>query len=414
MNRYPSNHRIFKSFADQRCLAPNNGRHFETPKNTSFIMKHFLFTAVILVLFAACKKKTLPESTTGSPVFMFSGNVNNLPVTYTAGDNSLYMHTEFFKDDQNLVTLKGFFSPYNCVTCEPYLSFEFKDEDPNIESSLYSDINSFFERTYFNSVSLDSVLFNSPTESFKFIPDNNPQGTTYFWDFGDGDTSNLFSPTHTFLSGGVKNVRLITRLNNLRDTIEIPIDVTLFSECRNKFYVTVDSTTINVNAEGLFKSHLWYFGDGGLGQDIAATHTYNSGGLYEVTLKSSNDLCLSTFKRKVNIMQGAQIPVSNFYYSTFTSSETKLLPRVNNSTCIITLKTDGKTYKSYKNTGLIDQSTKKVIKINSIAPYENNLQGEKTIQINAEIDLFLYNINNSNDSIPIKSNQLSIAVSYPS
>ena len=113
-------------------------------------------------------------------------------------------------------------------------------------------------------------------------------------------------------------------------------------------------------------------------------------------------------------MQGAQIPVSNFYYSTFTSSETKLLPRVNNSTCIITLKTDGKTYKSYKNTGLIDQSTKKVIKINSIAPYENNLQGEKTIQINAEIDLFLYNINNSNDSIPIKSNQLSIAVSYPS
>jgi PKD repeat protein len=378
------------------------------------IMKHFLFTAVILVLFAACKKKTLPESSTGAPVFMFSGNVNHIPVNYTAGDNTLYMHTEYYKDDQDLLTLKGFFSPYNCITCEPYLSFEFKDESPNIEAKLYSDIYKFFERSVFNSVSFDSVIVNSPTESFKFTPDNNPPGTTYFWDFGDGTSSNLNSPTHTFLSGGIKNVRLIASLNNLKDTIEIPIDVTSFSECRNKFYPTIDSNSITVNAEGLFKSHVWYFGDGGLGQDIAATHVYSNSGLYEVTLKSSNDQCLSTFKRKVNIMQSQQGPISNFYYSTYTSSETKLMPRVNNSACIITLMLNGKTYKSFKNNALQDQSVKKVITINSIAPYENNVQGEKTLQINGAIDLFLYNVNDNNDSIPIKSNQLSIAVAYPS
>lgn len=378
------------------------------------IMKQFLLTAIFFVLLIACKKKTLPEATTGQPVFMFSGNVNNLPVTYIAGDNTLYMHTEFFRDDQNLVTLKGFFSPHNCITCEPYLSFEFKDENPNIETKLYSDIYKFFERSYFNSVSFDSVLVNSPTETFKFVPDNNPQGTGYFWDFGDGDSSTQYSPVHTFQSGGVKNVRLITILNNQKDTIIIPIDVTSFSSCRNKFYLTVDSpNVITVNAEGLFKSHVWHWGDGNIGSDISASHVYNTSGLYEVILNSSNDQCLSTFKRKVNFVQGVQMPVSNFYYSTFTSSETKYLPRINNSTCIITLIKDGKTYKSFKQTALENQSDRKVITINSIAPYQNNLQGEKTLQINAAIDLYLYNVNNSNDSIPIKSNQLSIAIAYP-
>lgn len=378
------------------------------------IMKQFLLSAVFLVLIAACQKKTLPEPTTGSPVFMFSGSVNNQAVTYTAGDNTLYMHTEFFRDDQNLVTLKGFFSPHNCVSCEPYLSFEFKDENPNIETKLYSDIYKFFERSYFNSVSFDSVLVNSPTETFKFVPDNNPLGTLYYWDFGDGDSSTQYSPIHTFQSGGVKNVRLITVLNNLQDTISIPIDVTSFSECRNKFYLSIDSANaISVNAEGLFKSHVWHFGDGSIAGDISASHVYNSNGLYEVILNSTYDQCLSTFKRKVNFMPGVQMPVSNFYYSTFTSSETKYLPRINTSSCIITLIKDGKTYKSYKNNALDNQSNRKVITIHTIAPYENNLQGEKTLQVNGAIDLYLYNIANSNDSIPIKSDKLSIAIAYP-
>ncbi|HQW46919.1 MAG TPA: PKD domain-containing protein [Chitinophagaceae bacterium] len=379
-------------------------------------MKQFLLSLAIIVLFATCTKKTLPESTTGDPLFMFSGNVNNIPVTYTAGQNSLYMHTEFYKDDQDLVTLKGFFAPHNCTTCEPYLGFEFKDENQNIETKLYADINSFFERTYFNSVSFDSLMINSPTESFKFIPDNNPQGTTYLWQFGDGDTSTLLSPIHTYTTSGEKDVRLITTLNNVKDTITIPIDVTPFSTCRNKFYTTSDTNnTITANAEGLFNSYVWFFGDGtanGEGQSV--THTFNANNIFEVTLKTSHAGCIATYKRRINFTGNNQIPIANYYYSNFLNSETKLIPRINHSTCVITLKIDGKTYKSYKTNPTLDQSNQKVITINSIAPYENNLDGNKTLQLNAAIDLFLYNINNNNDSIPIKSNQLNIAIAYPS
>lgn len=375
-----------------------------------------LFTAIaIIMLFVNCNKKSLPESTTGKPVFLFAGSINNQPVKYVAGDSTLYMFTEFYKDNQDLVTLKGFFSPYNCITCEPYLSFEFKDENPNLETKLYSDIYSFFERSYFTSISFDSVIVNSPTESFKFIADNNPPGTTYRWDFGDGDTSNQVSPVHTFLTGGVKNVQLIATLNNLKDTISIPIEVTPFSECRNKFSINIDSAnSITVNAEGIFNSYVWFFGDGNTGSGQTAKHVYDTSGIYEVTLNTSAVGCLATFKRKVNLSGNNQVPVSNFYYSNYISSETKLIPRVNHSTCIITLIKDGKTYKSYKNNSNLDQSNKKIISTSNVMPYENNLQGHKTLKLDGQIDLFLYNVNNNNDSIPIKSDSLRIAIAYPS
>ena len=382
--------------------------------NFLYIMKHFLLAAAMVVLFAACQKKTLPESTTGKPVFMFSGSVNNIPVTYTAGDSTLYMHTEFYRDNQDLVTLKGFFAPYNCTSCEPYLSFEFKDENPNIETKLYSDIYKFFERSYFNSVSFDSVEINSPTESFKFIPDNNPPGTSYLWDFGDGDTSTQLSPIHTFVTGGIKDVRLITSLNNLKDTISIPIDVTPFSECRNKFFTTTDSTNkVTVEAEGLFNSYVWNWGDGSSTDGQTSMHTYINPAIYEIVLQTSKSGCIATYKRRINLVQGNQTPLSNFYYSNFVGSEAKIIQRINNSTCIITLKIGGKTYKSYKNIPS-DQSARKVITINNMAPYDNNIHGQKTLHLNGAIDLYLYNVDNNNDSIPVKSDKLSIAIAYPS
>lgn len=46
--------------------------------------------------------------------------------------------------------------------------------------------------------------------------------TTYFWDFGDGDTSTLFNPTHTYTSSGTFTITLITFDSlscNLSDTI---------------------------------------------------------------------------------------------------------------------------------------------------------------------------------------------------
>ena len=388
-----------------------------TPNRYKFlhIMKHSLFAMALIVLFAGCKKKTLPEPTAATPVFQFSGTIDNIPVTYTAGDNLLYMFTEYYKDEQNLMSLVGYFTQYNCGSCEPYLGFEFKDKNVNIANGLYSNIFQFFEHLYFNSYSEDSILFNVPIETFKFVPDNNPAGTTYLWHFGDGDSSTQISPVHTFLTGGVKDVRLITSLNNLKDTIIIPIEASTFSDCRTQFTTIIDNqnNAVTANAEGIFKSYLWDFGDGDTSQGVTVNHTYDSTGIYEILLSTSKDNCIAKYKRRINLTGNPQIPVSNFYYSNFTGSQATLLPRVNNSTAIITLKINGKTYKSFKTNPLLNQSAKKVITIDSVLVYDKNVQGQQTIKLSGNIDLFLYNVNNSNDSIPIKSNILTIAVAFP-
>lgn len=43
---------------------------------------------------------------------------------------------------------------------------------------------------------------------------NNSRGTSYLWDFGDGITSTLINPTHTYNTGGIYQVKLIAYLAN--------------------------------------------------------------------------------------------------------------------------------------------------------------------------------------------------------
>ena len=382
--------------------------------NFFYFMKHYLLAFAILVLMASCKKETLPNSTTNTPVFMFEGSINNDSVTYTAGKNELYMFTDFYQDNQKLMTLKGYFAPYNCITCEPYLSFEFKDMHDNIEKTMYQNIYTFFENIHFYSSSFDSIALNIPNETFRFSPDNNPPGTTYLWKFGDGDTSTLMAPIHTFKNGGVSNVTLITSYNSLVDSISIPINVDLFSGCRTKFHTNIlANNEVEIDAEGVFNSFLWTLGDGNFQSGKSISHTYNSNNIFEITLQTDGVGCEAFYKRKVNLSGNNNIPVANFYYSNSITSELKTLPRLNNSSCIITYKKDNKTYVSYKQNTVENQTNREVFEMTKFQLYENNLQDKKTLLINGKVNTFLYNIDNNNDSISIKSNKLSIAVAYP-
>lgn len=55
-------------------------------------------------------------------------------------------------------------------------------------------------------------------------------GSTYLWNFGDGNTSSLLDPQHTFTEPGVYNVQLIvTNSDGCTDTITIRVEVELTS-----------------------------------------------------------------------------------------------------------------------------------------------------------------------------------------
>ncbi len=73
----------------------------------------------------------------------------------------------------------------------------------------------------------DSIVYisNDPTYSFTLINPTNIN--SYFWDFGDGDTSSLQTPQHSYKSNGNYNLKVY--LYNLCDTVVLNKKVSVFN-----------------------------------------------------------------------------------------------------------------------------------------------------------------------------------------
>jgi gliding motility-associated-like protein len=143
----------------------------------------------------------------------------------------------------------------------------------------------------------DSTLSCPPkTASFTNLVNPNASGTTsYTWDFGDGHTSNLANPTHTYTAVGNFSVTLIATnstgcITSFTKSNYIPIiakPTTNFS-CNNTWVcyppdtVTFSNTTLNGTA------YRWDFGDGQTSTQANPVHVYTSKGTYTVRLIATN------------------------------------------------------------------------------------------------------------------------------
>jgi PKD repeat protein len=148
-----------------------------------------------------------------------------------------------------------------------------------------------------------------------------PNNTNILWNFGDGYTSTLSNPTHTYSSAGNFHV-LLDSYN--------PNSVPYFFNCR-------DTNSINLNISGIpcvananftmqptgqphaywidpaypydISSVVWSWGDGSTstGNSVYANHTYSAAGSYDICLtvtascgtsSSSTSYCLSQYLAK--------------------------------------------------------------------------------------------------------------------
>lgn len=143
---------------------------------------------------------------------------------------------------------------------------------------------------------------------------------TWFWNFGDGFTSNAQNPVHIYAAYGTYNVSLTvtnggcsnTRINS----------VVLYNETAN---FTIADDTICTSQIAIFTSaginpaniatYFWDYGDGISGlAGSSTTHNYLLPGLYSVTLTiTDNRGCISTFTR-ANVIR-VWGPISNFSFS---------------------------------------------------------------------------------------------------
>jgi gliding motility-associated-like protein len=144
---------------------------------------------------------------------------------------------------------------------------------------------------------------------------NETQGNwSYYWDFGDGDTSNVEDPgSHNYETWGQMDIYLIASGNHCSDTTHQTITI-ISPEPIASFTASGDGcvpleVTFNNNSQ-YGDSYLWDFGDGNYSNQENPTYTYYEAGEFQVKLTvtgpGGQDIFADVF---INVY-----PVANAYF----------------------------------------------------------------------------------------------------
>lgn len=160
------------------------------------------------------------------------------------------------------------------------------------------NVNSFCTAQFSYQISGQSVYFANNSSG---------GGVNYnsFWDFGDGNTSNLSNPVHQYAPGTYNVCLVISTFLNCSDTICQFITILPSGPCQAAFLITPDSSgygfTFTDQSTGNPTSWYWTFGDGTQSFLQNPTHYYNANGTYQVCLTISDSACTSTICQNITV-----------------------------------------------------------------------------------------------------------------
>jgi gliding motility-associated-like protein len=148
-----------------------------------------------------------------------------------------------------------------------------------------------------------------------------PGSVSWLWYFGDGDSSSVENPSHTYTSYGSYDVTLITTNSaGKKDTLvktafinikKTEISVTGVPSQGGCLPLSV-SPVATINAVGTVTSYLWNFGDGFISGLQNPSHTYTLQGTYNISLIVSTSLgCTDTLNLSTPVKTGT-IPTADF------------------------------------------------------------------------------------------------------
>ncbi|MEL6135570.1 MAG: PKD domain-containing protein, partial [Bacteroidota bacterium] len=163
--------------------------------------------------------------------------------------------------------------------------------------------------------------------------------TAFFWDFGDGNTSNAANPSHTYTASGEYTVMLIASDANCTDTLIRTNYIDVIGPDANFSAGTltgcaplgVTFTDLSVADAGTsLVNWQWDFGDGGVGTGPNPSYTFNTPGNYDITLRVlDSEGCIDSITRTSYIQP--TFPTADFTTSDSTGCPGALISFINQS-----------------------------------------------------------------------------------
>ncbi len=153
-----------------------------------------------------------------------------------------------------------------------------------------------------------------PPLEVQFQNTSNKEGKQYFWDFDEGNTSNLESPTHLFTEVGVYNVQfIIVDSSNcvIADTTYLTVTVGAAEDSTKAQFLANTLSCVSQNVAFINQSEnadnfLWNFGDGTTSSLKSPNHSYISSGTYTVSLVANpGSLCSDTAQKDIIISENS-------------------------------------------------------------------------------------------------------------
>jgi hypothetical protein len=374
------------------------------PIKRSYMFQNKIVMILSLMLaITACKKKEIPVTSFGTPVFYFKGDIDGNATSLNAGVNNYYMHTNYTLDN-SIILFKGLLSPCDDACSN---SLEIILADDSIRNSLtINNISDVFNNTY-DAYLIDSLDIIDSTQYFQFNCAATHQG--YQWDFGDGTTSNNQNPLHSYSTPGIYNVCLTTTDNDCSRTLCNKIDASRNPDYSLSFNYSLSQNTVIVSAPSNWENIIWLFSDSTTSNNSSETHIYNPGSVYDICLTASHNGILKTFCRQVSIPESISCN-ADWYYSSGYNTISSVIPKPVQSKMIMNwIDNNGIKYSSSIN----NQPSTSYLHILSNENYSNNESDSKTRKLKLEFDLFLFNENNTNDSKRITSSNCVWGVAYP-
>ncbi|MEI6049123.1 MAG: PKD domain-containing protein, partial [Bacteroidota bacterium] len=136
-----------------------------------------------------------------------------------------------------------------------------------------------------------SQIFDVAGNTVTFTNATNPGVWSYLWKFGDGDTSSVQSPVHTYTGLGEFNVTLVVNNGSCSDSVEHNVSVLPKAPVANfdsipqgcePLSFAINNTSLNTEIPGT--TYSWDFGDGSISTAKNPEYTYFDPGIYRIDL----------------------------------------------------------------------------------------------------------------------------------